>query len=216
MYCPNHFRQPDTAAIHELIRAYPLATLITVTADGLNADHIPLMLESPVDGPAALRGHVARANPMWKTLSSDFEALAVFHGPEAYISPNWYPTKQEHGKAVPTWNYAVVHARGPLRIIQDADWLRAQVESLTQRQESAFAEPWAVSDAPADYIEKMLAAIVGIELALTSLEGKWKASQNQPDANRGGAAQGLQALGTDDALRMAELVTRNGAASREY
>jgi transcriptional regulator len=174
------------------------------------------MLESPVDGPAALRGHVARANPMWKTLSSDFEALAVFHGPEAYISPNWYPTKQEHGKAVPTWNYAVVHARGPLRIIQDADWLRAQVESLTQRQESAFAEPWAVSDAPADYIEKMLAAIVGIELALTSLEGKWKASQNQPDANRGGAAQGLQALGTDDALRMAELVTRNGAASREY
>ena len=160
-----------------------------------------------------LIGHVARANPIWRTPGP---AVLVFQGPDAYVSPSWYPGKREHGKVVPTWNYAVVHARGPLRIIHDADWLRTQVESLTQRQESAFAEPWAVSDAPADYIEKMLAAIVGIELRLTSLEGKWKTSQNQPEGNRGGAAQGLQALGTDDALRMAELVTRNGATSREY
>jgi transcriptional regulator len=216
MYCPAHFSESRPEALHALMREHPLATLVTMGEAGLNADHVPLILETAADGSAVLRGHVARANPMWKTVRTDLEALAIFHGPEAYITPNWYPTKREHGKAVPTWNYAVVHARGPLRIIQDADWLRTQVESLTQRQESAFAEPWAVSDAPADYIEKMLAAIVGIELALTSLEGKWKASQNQPEGNRGGAAQGLQALGTDDALRMAELVTRNGAASREY
>jgi transcriptional regulator len=216
MYCPAHFAESQPEMLHALMREHPLATLVTMGEAGLNADHLPLILETAADGSAVLRGHVARANPMWKTVRTDLETLAVFHGPEAYITPSWYPTKHEHGKAVPTWNYAVVHARGLLRVIHDADWLRTQVGALTQTQESAFAEPWAVSDAPADYIEKMLAAIVGIELALTSLEGKWKASQNQPDANRGGAAQGLQALGTDVALRMAELVTRNGAASREY
>ena len=216
MYCPAHFAESRPEALHALMREHPLATLVTMGEAGLNADHVPLILETAADGSAVLRGHVARANPMWKTVRTDLEALAIFHGPEAYITPSWYPAKREHGKAVPTWNYAVVHARGPLRIIHDADWLRTQVESLTQRQETAFAEPWAVSDAPADYIEKMLAAIVGIELALTSLEGKWKASQNQPEGNRGGAAQGLQALGTDDALRMAQLIIRNDAVSSEH
>ena len=211
MYCPAHFSESRPEALHALMREHPLATLVTMGEAGLNADHLPLMLETSADATLVLRGHVARANPMWKTAGTDREALAIFHGPEAYITPSWYPTKREHGKAVPTWNYAVVHARGPLRIIHDADWLRTQVESLTQRQESAFAEPWAVSDAPADYIENMLAAIVGIELTLTSLEGKWKACQNQPEGNRGGAAQGLQALGTDDARQMAQLIIRNDA-----
>lgn len=211
MYCPAHFAESRPEMLHALVRAHPLATLVTMGEAGLNADHVPLILETAADGSAILRGHVARANPMWTTLQTGIGALAIFHGPEAYITPSWYPTKHEHGKAVPTWNYAIVHARGPLRIVQDADWLRRQVESLTQRQESAFADPWAVNDAPADYVEKMLAAIVGIELSVTSLEGKWKASQNQPESNRCGAAQGLQALGTDDARRMAQLIIRNEA-----
>lgn len=199
MYCPAHFAELRPEVLHALMRDYPLATLVTMGEQGLNADQIPLILGTAEDGSPVLRGHVARANPVWKTLRADNDALAIFHGPEAYITPNWYPTKREHGKAVPTWNYAVVHARGPLRIIQDADWLRTQVESLTQRQESAFAEPWAVSDAPADYIEKMLAAIVGIEMTVISLEGKRKASQNQPEGNREGVIAGLCELGRADA-----------------
>lgn len=199
MYCPAHFAESRPEVLHALMRDYPLATLVTMGEQGLNADQIPLILGTAEDGSSVLRGHVARANPVWKTLRADIDVLAIFHGPEAYITPNWYPSKREHGKAVPTWNYAVVHARGPLRIIQDADWLRTQVESLTQRQESAFAEPWAVSDAPADYIEKMLAAIVGIEMTVISLEGKRKASQNQPEGNREGVIAGLCELGRADA-----------------
>ena len=202
MYCPAHFSESRPEALHALMREHPLATLVTMGESGLNADHVPLILETAADGSAVLHGHVARANPMWKTLRADVEALAIFHGPEAYITPSWYPTKREHGKAVPTWNYAVVHARGPLRIIHDADWLRTQVESLTQRQESAFAEPWAVSDAPADYIEKMLAAIVSIEIAVKSLEGKWKSSQNQPEGNRDGVIAGLCESGKTDAAAL--------------
>jgi transcriptional regulator len=213
MYCPAHFSESRPEALHALMREHPLATLVTMGESGLNVDHVPLILETATDGNAVLHGHVARANPMWRTLRADVEALAIFHGPDAYITPSWYPTKREHGKAVPTWNYAVVHARGPLRVIHDADWLRTQVESLTQTQESAFAEPWAVSDAPADYIEKMLAAIVGIEIPVKSLEGKWKASQNQPEGNRQGAVQGLQALGTEGTRRMAQLIACDLSAS---
>jgi transcriptional regulator len=199
MYCPAHFAETDIAALHTLIRERPLATLVTMGEGGLAADQIPLLLETAADGAPVLRGHVARANPLWTTLRSEIDALAVFHGPEAYITPSWYPTKREHGKAVPTWNYTVVHARGPLRVIQEADWLRRQIDTLTQQQESAFAEPWAVSDAPDEYIEKMLAAIVGIEIAITSLEGKRKASQNQPAGNRAGVVAGLCDLGRPDA-----------------
>ena len=211
MYCPAHFAETRPEVLHALMREHPLATLVTMADDSLNADHIPLILETADDGSPVLRGHVARANPVWKTLRADVDALAIFRGPDAYITPSWYPTKREHGKAVPTWNYAVVHARGPLSVIHEADRLRRQVESLTQQQESAFAEPWAVSDAPADYVEKMLAAIVGIELTITSLEGKWKTSQNQPAGNRAGAAQGLQALGTDQARAMAQLIGLSSA-----
>ena len=202
MYCPAHFAETRQEALHALISEHPLATLVTMGDQGLNADQIPLILETADDGSRVLRGHVARANPVWKTLRADIDALAIFHGPDAYITPNWYPTKREHGKAVPTWNYAVVHARGPLTVIHDAGWLRRQVEALTQRQESAFAEPWAVSDAPADYVEKMLAAIVGIEIAVKSLEGKWKASQNQPEGNREGVIAGLCERGKTDAAAL--------------
>lgn len=208
MYCPAHFEESRIEVLHALVRARPLATLITMTADGINADHIPLVLETVADGTTVLHGHVARANPMWRSVQTDVEALAIFHGPEAYITPSWYPTKQAHGKAVPTWNYVTVHVRGTLRVIDDADWLRGQVTKMTRQQEASFAEPWAVSDAPDDYITKMLAAIVGIELTISGLQGKWKTSQNQPHENRAGAAQGLQELGAAEAAAMAALIER--------
>ncbi len=204
MYCPAHFAESRPEVLHALMRAYPLATLVTMgnISNGPDANHIPLSLETAADGSAVLRGHIARTNPLRKVTADGAPALAIFHGPDAYITPSWYPSKREHGKAVPTWNYATVHARGPLRFIDDADWLRAHVDILTQQQESTFAEPWAVSDAPVDYIEKMLTAIVGIELTITSLEGKWKASQNQPEGNRDGVAAGLRERGRADAAAL--------------
>lgn len=209
MYCPAHFAETRPEVLHALMRARPLATLVTAGDDGPAADHIPFVLDLPDDGPGVLRGHVARANPMWRRLvDGGVPALAVFHGPDAYVTPSWYPGKREHGRAVPTWNYAIVHARGPLRAIDDPDWLRAHVEALTRQQEAAFAEPWAVSDAPADYLEKMLGATVGIELTIVSLAGKWKMSQNQPVANRAGVVAGLQAAGGDEAGAVAALVER--------
>ena len=134
--------------------------------------------------------------------------LAIFHGPQTYVTPSWYPTKREHGKAVPTWNYVVVHARGRLRAIDDPGWLRQQLETLVASHEAGFAEPWQIADAPPDYIDKMLTAIVGIEITITELKGKWKISQNQPLANRAGVVAGLRQQGTADALAMAELVAR--------
>jgi len=142
-----------------------------------------------------LTGHVAGANPIWNDLASEVEVLAVFQGLNAYISPSWYATKQETGKVVPTWNYAAVHAYGTLCIIDDAVWLRAQLEMLTADHEAGFAEPWAVSDAPADFTEKLIEAVVGIEISITRLEGKWKVSQNQPPRNRAGVVQGLKENG---------------------
>lgn len=202
MYCPAHFAESQPDVLHALMREHPLATLVTVGSDGPDANHVPLHLETAADGRTVLRGHVARANPVWQIAEDDIAALAIFHGPEAYITPSWYPTKREHGKAVPTWNYATVHARGSLRFIHAPDWLRAQVEALTQQQESSFSERWSVSDAPDDYIEKMLSAIVGVELTITSLQGKWKVSQNQPAENRAGAASGLSNLGRADAAAL--------------
>ena len=185
------------------MRAYPLATLVTHGADGLTANHIPLHF-SPDPAPhGTLYGHIARANPLARPGSANGDVLAVFQGPEAYVSPSWYATKAETGKVVPTWNYAVVHAHGTLRLVDDPAWLRARLEELTSAQEGAFATPWQVGDAPDDYIEKLLRAIVGVEIAVTSLVGKWKVSQNQPDANRAGVVDGLTSRGAAD---MAALV----------
>jgi transcriptional regulator len=206
MYIPRQFEEPRVDVMHALIRAQPLATLVTLSSGGLNANHIPLHLaESP--GPfGTLQGHVARANPILSDLTNNTESLAVFHGPNAYITPSWYATKKESGKVVPTWNYAVVHAYGFLRIVDDAAWLRAQLETLTAHNESPFAEPWTVSDAPDEYIEKMMTAIVGIEMVITKLSGKWKVSQNQPAQNQAGVVAGLKASSLPDALAMAALV----------
>lgn len=194
MYLPRHFEETRPATLQALMRARPLATLITGDgAGGFDANHIPLTL-IPGDGsPGLLRGHVARANPLWRLAGDGTPALAVFQGDDAYISPSWYPSKHEHGKAVPTWNYVTVHARGTLRAIDDAAWLRELLETLTAEHEDRLPQPWSMHDAPADFIEKMIAAVVGIELHIDQLTGKWKVSQNQRAANRAGAAQGLAA-----------------------
>ncbi|MDD5271732.1 MAG: FMN-binding negative transcriptional regulator [Methylovulum sp.] len=195
MYQPAHFVQPSVAVMHELMRQRPLATLVTLDSDGLNANHIPLHLADEPLPFGCLRGHVARANPLWADVSPEQEVLAIFHGPDAYISPSWYATKPETGKVVPTWNYAVVHAYGHLRAVDDAGWLRAQLEALTDHNEVHFAKPWAVADAPADFTERLMGAIVGIELQITRLVGKWKVSQNQPPCNQASVVAGLQANG---------------------
>jgi len=192
--------------MHALIRAQPLATLVTLSSGGLNANHVPLHLAEAPAPFGRLQGHVARANPILSDLNSNIESLAVFHGPNAYITPSWYATKKETGKVVPTWNYAVVHAYGFLRVVDSAAWLRAQLEALTAHNESPFAEPWTVSDAPDEYIEKMMTAIVGIEMVITKLSGKWKVSQNQPAQNQAGVVAGLEASSLPDALAMAALV----------
>ncbi len=206
MYTPKHFEEPRIDVMHELMRARPLATLVTLTSGGLDANHIPLHL---IDQPApfgTLRGHVARANPMWSDFAKDVEVLAIFHGPDSYITPSWYATKQETGKVVPTWNYAVVHAYGTLRVIDDAAWVRAQLEALTAHNEAGFARPWAVSDAPREYTEKLIGSIVGFEIVITRLSGKWKVSQNQPAQNQAGVIAGLKNSDLRDAQAMAALI----------
>ena len=207
MYLPKHFEQQDEQAMAQLLQLHPLATLAWQAGDGLSAEHLPLLWErGPGDGAhGTLRGHVARANPVWRA-AADTAVLAVFQGPQAYITPSWYPSKAETAKVVPTWNYAVVHMHGRLRITEDAAWLRALVERLTDTHEAARAQRWQVGDAPADYIEMMLRAIVGIEIEVTRLQGKWKVSQNRTAADRGGVAAGLGALHGDDVRAMATLV----------
>jgi len=206
MYTPKHFEEPRIEVMHELMRARPLATLVTLTSNGLNANHIPLHL---VDAPApfgTLRGHVARANPMWSDYAEDVEVLAIFHGSDSYITPSWYATKKETGKVVPTWNYAVVHAYGTMRVIDDPAWVRAQLEALTDHNENIFTKPWAVADAPHEYTEKLIGAIVGIEIVITKLSGKWKVSQNQPEPNQAGVIAGLNNSGLRDANEMTVLI----------
>ena len=205
MYLPAHFEESRSEVLRALMAEHPLATLVAHGADGLTANHLPLHLEPGIGPFGVLQGHVARANSLWQQ-AADTEVLAIFQGPQAYVTPSWYATKREHGKAVPTWNYVVVHARGRLRAIDDPLWLRRQLETLVDRHEAAFAEPWQVADAPPDYIDKMLAAIVGIEISITDLKGKWKISQNQPPANRAGVVAGLREQGTEAALQMAALV----------
>lgn len=206
MYVPSQFEEPRVEVMHELIRARPLATLVTLSSSGLNANHIPLHLsESPTPN-GTLRGHVARANPLLVDLNNDIEVLAVFHGPDIYITPSWYATKKETGKVAPTWNYAVVHAYGRMRVIEDPSWLREQLEALTAHNEASFPQQWAISDAPSEFTEKLMHSIVGIEMIISKLSGKWKVSQNQPQQNRASVIDGLRTSGLRDSLEMAALV----------
>ncbi len=194
MYLPQHFEQTDRALLAALMRERPLATLI-VGVDGPTADLIPLEYIADEGAHGTLRGHVARANPLWQR--AGVPTLAVFTGPDAYVSPGWYASKREHGKVVPTWNYTMVQARGTLRAIEDAPWLRALVGRLTDHHEAAQTAPWQVSDAPDEFVQQMLRAIVGIEITLSSLVGKWKVSQNRSAADREGTARGLAAAHAD-------------------
>jgi len=192
--------------MHELMRARPLATLVTLSSGGLDANHVPLHLTDAPEPFGTLRGHVARANPLWGDFAKDVEVLAIFHGPDAYITPSWYATKKETGKVAPTWNYAVVHAHGTLRVIDDADWVRVHLETLTDCHEAGFPKPWAVSDAPCEFTEKQIKSTIGIEIVITKLIGKWKASQNQPAQNQAGVIEGLGCCGLRDAELMAAMI----------
>jgi len=189
MYVPAAFREDDPAEIRRIIDAARLATLITATAEGLVATPLPLFLAEE-DGRAVIYGHVARANPQWR-LAPIGEALAIFQGPEAYVTPSWYAAKQEHGRVVPTWNYEAVHAYGPVEFFTDEDRLRDVVTRLTDLHEQPRAAPWAVTDAPADFITAHLKGIVGLRLPVTRMEGKRKLSQNRSAADREGVARGL-------------------------
>ena len=197
MYLPAHFQEKRPAVLADLVGHHPLGLLVTQDAGGtLSADSVPFVLDAdPAGGPGILRAHVARANPLWREARGDVDSLVVFQSEQAYISPSFYASKAEHGKVVPTWNYCVVQARGHLRAVEDADWLRAFVGRLTDRHEAPRDEPWAVSDAPDDYISSMLRGIVGIEIVLSSLTGKWKVSQNRSPADRAGVARGLADAG---------------------
>ncbi len=203
MYLPKHFEQRDREQLIALMRERPLATLITIAVDAPSADLIPLEYIADEGEHGMLRGHVARANPLWQRAGTT--ALAVFTGPEAYISPGWYASKKEHGKVVPTWNYTMVQGRGVLRAVDDAPWLHALVTRLTDHHEAAQTKPWQVSDAPDDYVQQMLRAIVGFEITLTSLVGKWKVSQNRSAADRAGTAQGLAAAHADEMAALVRL-----------
>jgi len=213
MYLPAHFAESRPDVLATLVRSHPFGLLVTQNSDGgIDANSIPFVLDPGTAGtPGVLRGHVARANPLWQTARGDVDSLVVFQGPQGYVSPAWYPSKAEHGKVVPTWNYVMVQGRGRLSAIDDAAWLHAFVTRLTERHEGTRDAPWAVSDAPADYVATMLGAIVGIEIVLTSLTGKWKVSQNRPAADRAGVVAGLAREHGDPAL--AREVQSPGGAS---
>lgn len=205
MYLPSQFEETRTEALHGLIRTHPFGLLVTHGDSGLTANPLPWLLDAAPAPHGTLRGHVARANPVWRAAATS-EVLVVFQGPQAYVSPGWYPSKAEHGKVVPTWNYAIVQARGRLRAIEDAAWLHALVSRLTDAHEATMPRPWAVGDAPREFVEKTLGAIVGLELEITALTGKWKVSQNRPAADRDGVARGLEARDDPAARAMAALV----------
>ncbi len=198
MYEVRHFAEDRLAVQHELIEAHPLGLMICNDADGrLAANQIPFMLLPELGEFGTLRAHVARANPQWTELQSVQECLVVFQGEEAYVSPNWYPSKQQHGKVVPTWNYVTVHVWGKPVVIDDPAWIRAQVDQMTEKHEATQSKPWAVDDAPIDFTSSMIKGVVGIEIAISDIKGKWKVSQNRSREDISGVSTGLSASGKD-------------------
>lgn len=193
MYTPSYFKDEDLVSLHRQIEVTRLATLVTFDETGLQASHVPLLLDPALGTHGTLSGHLAKANPQWKALATGAEALLIFQGADAYISPSFYPAKAEHGKVVPTWNYVVVHAYGRPEVFTDPTRLLGIVRALTDKHESTRAEPWAVSDAPADYIEKMLNGIVGFSIPIERLEGKRKLNQNRSAEDIAGVSKGLAA-----------------------
>jgi transcriptional regulator len=206
MYIPRHNEEKRVSVMHSLIVSRPLGTLVTLSASGLFASHIPMILEDDGSQFGVLKGHISRANTQWKDFIPTVDALAIFAGHQHYITPTWYPGTKEHGREVPTWNYVVVHAYGPLKVIQDDHWLLMNVEKLTNVHEAASPVPWKVTDAPQDFIKSQLKGIVGLELPIQRLEGKWKVSQNRTERERDGVVDGLAKLNTPESLAMKALV----------
>ncbi len=207
MYLPRHFHEQSLPALHRAIGEAGLAVLITSGPQGITASHLPMLLDPAPLPNGRLLGHVARANRQWRDYDGKSEALAIFQGPEAYISPAWYATKKATGKVVPTWNYVAVHAYGRLDFFDDPERLRSLVSRLTQRHESERPAPWSIDDAPKDYIDGQLKAIVGFEMAIARLEGKWKLSQNRPAEDRAGAIAGLKEEGGPAEQALAALMS---------
>jgi transcriptional regulator len=194
MYIPRSFAESDRDALHGFIERHPLGALVTASVThGFFATHLPLLLDREQGPFGVLQGHVARANPHHELAASGESALVIFSGPDAYVTPSWYPSKQEHGKVVPTWNYIAVHATGVLRFNDDRDFLMAHLDRLTDRHEASQSHPWAMHDAPLDYLEQLARATVGVEIEITSLEGKFKLSQNRSAADAHGVIAGLEA-----------------------
>lgn len=211
MYIPPAFREDRIEALHELIRLHPLGLLTTSGASGLAATPLPFLVDAGEGGNGILRAHLARANPHWRELQGGADCLVVFMGLQGYVTPSWYPTKQETQKVVPTWNYVCVQAWGRPRIVEDAAWLRRQLDDLTRTREGARPEPWAVNDAPEEYIAAQMKAIVGIEIPIDRIEGKWKLSQNRPAADRTGVVAGLNdPQDPDKNEAMAQLMAQRG------
>jgi transcriptional regulator len=206
MYQPPHFREDRIEVQHGLIRSHPLGLLIAAGPGGLQANPLPFLVYPEPSPHGTLRAHMARGNPQWRELSAVKECLVVFQGPQQYITPSWYPTKKEHGKVVPTWNYVTVHAWGAPQVIDDAAWLRRQVEDLTNQNEGKLPEPWKVDDAPEQYLASQFKGIIGVEIPIARIEGKWKVSQNRPAIDREGVVAGLRNAGGRQAEVMAELV----------
>ena len=211
MYIPPQFKEERVPVLHDAIRRAGLATLVTVDAEGLVASHVPMLL-SPEPAPfGTLRGHLAKANAQWRAALPETQALAIFLGPDAYVSPSWYETKRQTGKVVPTWNYVAIHASGPLRFFEEPEPLLALVSALTERHEAGRPEPWAVADAPEAFIQAQLKGIVGFELPIARLEGKWKLGQNRPAADQAGVVEGLTREGEPAGLAVARMT---GGAAR--
>jgi len=211
MYAPTHFAESDPTVLRDAVRRIGAGELITLGSDGLEASFIPLLMS---DDAGTVTGHLAKGNGQWKRADPSVPALITWVGPDAYVSPTYYPSKQEHGKVVPTWNYITVQAKGAVRFQQDPEWKRAHVAALTDAHEAALPSPWSIDDAPADFIDGMVGAIVGIEFRVTSLEGKWKLSQNRPRPDIAGVISGLESQGPGPAaLLVREMVAMTAAAS---
>lgn len=209
MYTPRQNEETRIDVMHALIRAHPLGVWVSMGDGELIANHIPFDIDPARGEFGTLVGHVARANPIWRQPPSAVPSIVTFQGPQSYITPSWYPSKHEHGKVVPTWNYAVVHAHGVPAFIQDKAWLHAHVSSLTSRHEASQALPWAVSDAPANYLDKMISAIVGVEIPIARLSGKWKMSQNRTESDQLAVVAGLLAKRDPQAAGVAEVMRSN-------
>lgn len=207
MYTPAHFREDRLPVLNDAIHQARLATLVTLGDDGLDASHVPVVLDATTGPYGVIEGHLSRANPQWRSANPAAAALAIFTGPDAYITPSWYPAKQQTGRVVPTWNYVAVHAHGHMEFFDDSAQLLALVTRLTDRHEAGRPAPWAVSDAPDDYIQTLLKGVIGFRLRISRLEGKWKASQNRPSDDRAAVMQGLRESDTPMDAMMAKAMS---------